>query len=400
MISAAVLGYGTVGGGVVEVLQTNSDVIARRVGDEINVKYILDLRDFPGDKNEKLVIHDYDTIVNDPEVKIICETMGGVEPAFTFSKKALAAGKSVCTSNKELVAAHGPELIALAKENNCNYLFEASVGGGIPIIRPIVNALTSEKIDGIYGILNGTTNYILTKMEKEGARFEDVLKEAQDKGYAEKNPEADVEGYDAVRKLAILSSLVYGKNVDYNDIYTEGITKITPEDFAYAKALNKTIKLIAMGRETKDGRYAMVSPRMISSDNPLYCAQDVFNAILLHSDMLGDSMYYGRGAGKLPTASAVCGDVIEMAKNPDRHLALIWDAEKQEIKSKDTLSQQYFVRVAGNDTAAVKAAFGDVEFVAVKDITGEIAFVTGVMTEKEYADAAAKVSGIKNMIRI
>lgn len=400
MISAAVLGYGTVGGGVVEVLQTNSDVIARRVGDEINVKYILDLRDFPGDKNEKLVIHDYDTIVNDPEVKIICETMGGVEPAFTFSKRALATGKSVCTSNKELVAAHGPELIALAKENNCNYLFEASVGGGIPIIRPIVNALTSEKIDGIYGILNGTTNYILTKMEKEGARFEDVLKEAQDKGYAEKNPEADVEGYDAVRKLAILSSLVYGKNVDYNDIYTEGITKITPEDFAYAKALNKTIKLIAMGRETKDGRYAMVSPRMISSDNPLYCAQDVFNAILLHSDMLGDSMYYGRGAGKLPTASAVCGDVIEMAKNPDRHLALIWDAEKQEIKSKDTLSQQYFVRVAGGDTAAVKAAFGDVEFVAVKDITGEIAFVTGVMTEKEYADAAAKISGIKNMIRI
>ena len=400
MISAAVLGYGTVGGGVVEVLQTNSDVIARRVGDEINVKYILDLRDFPGDKTEKLVIHDYDTIVNDPEVKIICETMGGVEPAFTFSKKALAAGKSVCTSNKELVAAHGPELIALAKENNCNYLFEASVGGGIPIIRPIVNALTSEKIDGIYGILNGTTNYILTKMEKEGARFEDVLKEAQDKGYAEKNPEADVEGYDAVRKLAILSSLVYGKNVDYNDIYTEGITKITPEDFAYAKALNKTIKLIAMGRETKDGRYAMVSPRMISSDNPLYCAQDVFNAILLHSDMLGDSMYYGRGAGKLPTASAVCGDVIEMAKNPDRHLALIWDADKQEIKSKDTLSQQYFVRVAGDDTAAVKTAFGDVEFVAVKDITGEIAFVTGVMTEKEYADAAAKISGIKNMIRI
>ena len=400
MISAAVLGYGTVGGGVVEVLQTNSDVIAKRVGDEINVKYILDLRDFPGDRNEKLVVHDYDIIVNDPEVKIICETMGGVEPAFTFSKKALAAGKSVCTSNKELVAAHGPELIALAKENNCNYLFEASVGGGIPIIRPIVNALTSEKIDGIYGILNGTTNYILTKMEKEGARFEDVLKEAQDKGYAEKNPEADVEGYDAVRKLAILSSLVYGKNVDYNDIYTEGITKITPEDFAYAKALGKTIKLIAMGRETADGRYAMVSPRMISSDNPLYCAQDVFNAILLHSDMLGDSMYYGRGAGKLPTASAVCGDVIEMAKNPDRHLTLIWDSAKQEIKSKDTLSQQYFVRVEGNDASAVKAAFGDVEFVAVKDITGEIAFVTGVMTEKEYADAAAKISGIKNMIRI
>ena len=400
MINAAVLGYGTVGGGVVEVLQTNSDIIAKRVGDEITVKYILDLRDFPGDKNENLVVHDYEQIVSDPDVKIICETMGGVEPAFTFSKKALAAGKSVCTSNKELVAAHGPELIKLAKENNCNYLFEASVGGGIPIIRPIVNALTSEKIDGIYGILNGTTNYILTKMEKEGAQFADVLKEAQDKGYAEKNPEADVEGYDAVRKLAILSSLVYGKNVDYKDIYTEGITKITPEDFAYAKALNKTIKLIAMGRETADGRYAMVSPRMISSDNPLYCAQDVFNAILLHSDMLGDSMYYGRGAGKLPTASAVCGDVIEMAKNLGRNLTLIWDEEKQEIKAKDTLSQQYFVRVAGDDKVAVKNAFGEVEFVTAEGINGEIAFVTKEMTEKAYADAAAKVSGIKSMIRI
>jgi len=403
MINVAVLGYGTVGGGVVEVLQTNSDVISKRVGDTLEVKYILDLRDFPGDKNENLVVHDYDVIVSDPEVKVICETMGGVEPAFTFSKKALMAGKSVCTSNKELVAAHGPELIRLAEENNCNYFFEASTGGGIPIIRPLITSLTAEKIDGIYGIVNGTTNYILTKMDKEGADFDTVLKEAQDKGYAEKNPAADVEGYDAVRKLAILSSLAYGKYVDYNDIYTEGITKLTPADFAYAKKLDKTIKLIAMGRETAEGRYAMVSPRMISSENPLYCAQDVFNAVLIHSDMLGDSMYYGRGAGKLPTASAVVGDVIDAARNIGKHLPLILSEEKQEIKAKDSLSQQYFVRISGDEAtvaASVKAAFGEVSFVKADGVDGEVGFVTAEMTECAYEAAASKVSGIIGMIRI
>lgn len=400
MVNVAVIGYGVVGGGVVEVLDKNADVIAKRAGDKINVKYILDLRDFPGDPNENKVVHDADVIFNDNDVNILVETMGGINPAYEYTKKALLKGMAVCTSNKALVAAHGPELIRIAKENNTNYFFEASVGGGIPIIRPIMEALTAENIDGIYGILNGTTNYILTKMEREGAQFETVLKEAQALGYAEKDPTADVEGYDAVRKLAILSSLVYGKHVDYEKIYTEGITKITPEDFAYAKALNKTIKLIAMGL-VKDGKkYGIVSPRMIDMSNPLYCAQDVFNAILLHSDMLGDSMYYGRGAGKLPTASAVVGDIVEGARFLGKNIGCCnWDAEDAVLESKDNLSQKYFVRVDGLDKAAVEAAFGKVSYVEAEGVTGETAFVTEEMTEKAYADAAAKVA-VKSMIRI
>lgn len=252
MINVAVLGYGTVGSGVVEVIETNKEVIDKRAGEELHVKYILDLRDFPGDPYEDRVVHDYSIILNDPEVSIICETMGGNEPAFTFSMQALKAGKSVCTSNKELVANHGAELIRTARENCCNYLFEASVGGGIPIIRPLNVALTAERIELINGILNGTTNYILTKMAEEGSDFDACLKEAQEKGYAERNPEADVEGYDACRKIAILSSLMTGKTVRYEDIYTEGITKITKEDFLYAKKMNKFIKLL--GERQSAGR--------------------------------------------------------------------------------------------------------------------------------------------------
>lgn len=239
MIQVAVMGYGTVGSGVVEVIEKNKEEINKKSGEEINIKYILDLRDFPGDPYADKVVHDVELILNDPEIMIICETMGGLKPAYDFTKRALQAGKSVCTSNKELVAVHGPELIRIAHENKCNYLFEASVGGGIPIIRPLNYSLTAEKIDGITGILNGTTNYILSRMEKEGADFEEVLKEAQEKGYAERNPEADVEGYDACRKIAILSSLMCGKNVKYEDIYTEGITKITSTDFAYAHAMER-----------------------------------------------------------------------------------------------------------------------------------------------------------------
>ena len=241
MIQVAVLGYGTVGSGVVEVIETNKAVINKKAGTELNIKYILDLRDFPGDPYEDKVVHDFNMILEDPEVTVICETMGGIDPAYTFSKKALLAGKSVCTSNKELVANHGSELIQLARENHCNYLFEASVGGGIPIIRPLNYSLTAEKLDAITGILNGTTNYILTKMEEDGADFADVLKEAQEKGYAERKPEADVEGYDACRKIAILSSLMKGKTVNYEKIYTEGITKITSADFVYAKKMKRSV---------------------------------------------------------------------------------------------------------------------------------------------------------------
>ncbi len=270
MIQIAVLGYGTVGSGVVEVINTNHESINKKAGEEINIKYVLDLREFPGDPVEDVLVHDYETIINDPEVQIIVEVMGGVEPAYTFTKRALEAGKCVCTSNKELVARHGLELLEIAREKDINYLFEASCGGGIPIIRPLNSSLTADEIDEISGILNGTTNYILTKMAEENADFEDVLKEAQEKGYAERNPEADVEGYDACRKIAILSSLAFGCHVDYEDIYTEGITRITVEDVKYAKGLGMSIKLLATSKR-EDGRfYAMVSPVLVGQDSPLY----------------------------------------------------------------------------------------------------------------------------------
>ena len=398
MIQAAVLGYGTVGSGVVEVIEKNKEKLTLRAKEEIQVKYILDLRDFPGDPYEEKVVHDIEVILNDPEVKIVCETMGGLEPAYTFSKRALSLGKSVCTSNKELVAAHGPELLALAKENNCNYMFGASVGGGIPIIRPINVCLTAEKIDSILGILNGTTNYILTKMDKEGADFADVLKEAQEKGYAERNPEADVEGYDACRKIAILSSLMTGKYVKYEDIYTEGITKITAADFKYAKALKKSIKLIAMSKDTGDGYVAMVAPCMISCEHPLYCVNDVFNAVYVHGNMLGDSMYYGRGAGKLPTASAVVGDVVDCARNLGRTVDCIWEQETVNLKDYKETSKQFFVRVKAEGADKAAELFKMTEKLEIME--GEIAFVTEVMTEKEFEEKAAALPEMITRIRV
>ena len=398
MIQAAVLGYGTVGSGVVEVIEKNKEKLTLRAKEEIQVKYILDLRDFPGDPYEEKVVHDIEVILNDPEVKIVCETMGGLEPAYTFSKRALSLGKSVCTSNKELVAAHGPELLALAKENNCNYMFGASVGGGIPIIRPINVCLTAEKIDSILGILNGTTNYILTKMDKEGADFADVLKEAQEKGYAERNPEADVEGYDACRKIAILSSLMTGKYVKYEDIYTEGITKITAADFKYAKALKKSIKLIAMSKDTGDGYVAMVSPCMISCEHPLYCVNDVFNAVYVHGNMLGDSMYYGRGAGKLPTASAVVGDVVDCARNLGRTVDCIWEQEIVNLKDYKETSKQFFVRVKAEGADKAAELFKMTEKLEIME--DEIAFVTEVMTEREFEEKAAELPEMITRIRV
>lgn len=399
MIQVAVLGYGTVGSGVVEVIETNKEDIDKKAGEKLNVKYILDLRDFPGDPYEKKVIHDYNVILNDPEVTIICETMGGIKPAYDFTKQALLAGKSVCTSNKELVANHGPELLRLAKENHCNYLFEASVGGGIPIIRPLNYSLTAEKIDAITGILNGTTNYILTKMDKEGADFDEVLKEAQEKGYAERNPEADVEGYDACRKIAILSSLMCGKNVNYEDIYTEGITKISSADFMYAKQMNKSIKLLAMSRETEDGFFAMVAPFMISKEHPLYCVNDVFNAVYVHGNMLGDSMYYGRGAGKLPTASAVVSDVIDCARHQGKTVMCFWDAEKVNVSEVSEDKRKFFVRVKAEKKEEVMKAFEALAEISV-GLEEEFAFMTQVMTEKDLEEKLERIGGCINRIRI
>lgn len=400
MVKVAVLGYGNIGSGVVTVIQENQALIEKKIDNEVEVKYVLDLRDFPGDPMEKKLVHDVNVILEDPEIDIVCETMGGVEPAYTFSKKALLAGKSVCTSNKELVAAHGAELLEIARKQNVNYMFEASVGGGIPIIRPLNNSLTPEKIEAITGIMNGTTNYMLTKMAKDGCSYEDVLKEAQEKGYAEKNPAADVEGYDACRKIAILSSLMCGKTVDYNDIYTEGITKITDKDFKYAKKLGMSIKLLAMSKDVDGELLAMVAPFMISETHPLFAVNDVFNGILVHGNMLDDAMFYGRGAGKLPTASAVVSDVMECARNLHHNLRVYWSDEKMTMKNVSDTSKRFFVRMKADAFASARSAFGMPEKIVVPELPDEFAFITNVMTEKEYRQREQSVDGILGMIRV
>ncbi len=402
MIKIAVLGYGTVGSGVVEVIEKNKDMVNKKAGEELSIKYILDLRDFPGDPYENKVVHDYQTIVNDPEIQIICETMGGTGAAYEFTKQALQVGKSVCTSNKELVAAHGPELLTMAKEHKCNYLFEASVGGGIPIIRPLNYSLTAEKIESITGILNGTTNYILSKMEKEGADFDAVLKRAQEKGYAERNPEADVEGYDACRKIAILSSLMLGENVDYRKVYTEGITKITATDFAYAKEMDMSIKLLAMSKEVGDETLAMVAPFMISADHPLHMVNGVFNAVFVHGNMLGDSMYYGKGAGKLPTASAVVSDVIDCARHIGKVIMCFWDATDAKLMNVEEAENKFFFRVKSGNGEKVKAVFGEVKSVKLSGMDEEEAFVTSFMKEKDFTEKYEKIADIcvGNRIRV
>ena len=403
MIQIAVMGYGTVGSGVVEVLNTNQASIDKRVGEEVRVKYVLDLRDFPGDPVESVLVHDFETIVNDPEVKVVVEVMGGVEPAYTFTKRCLLAGKSVCTSNKALVAAHGAELLQIAKDKNLNYLFEASVGGGIPIIRPLQTCLTADEIVEISGILNGTTNYILTNMTYGGANFDDALKDAQEKGYAERNPEADVEGHDACRKIAILTSLVSGQRVDFEDIYTEGITKVTAEDIKYADKLGRVIKLLAMSKKEADGKYyAMVAPFLIDAVNPLYSVNGVFNAIFVEGNMLGDSMFYGSGAGKLPTASAVAADVVDACKNLNENLGFYWSDEKLVLGDTKDDKRRFLVRVKGDaqaDAAAMKALFGPVDLVDA-GVEGEFGFVTVSLSEAEYAERAAKTDAILNRIRV
>ena len=396
MINIAVLGYGTVGSGVVEVINKNHASINKRAGQEVNIKYVLDLRDFPGDPVEKVLVHDYNVIVNDPEVKIIVEVMGGIKPAYDFTKQALEAGKSVCTSNKELVAAHGAELLAIAKANKVNFLFEASVGGGIPIIRPLNQSLTADEITEITGILNGTTNYILSKMTDEGKSFEEVLKRAQEKGYAERNPEADVEGYDACRKIAILTSLALGKQVDYRDIYTEGITKITKTDIEYAKALHASIKLLGTSKWEDDGKiYSMVAPFMIDSDHPLGHVNGVFNGIFVNGNMLGDTMFYGKGAGKLPTASAVVADVVDAVKHQGTNIMTIWEQDKVELGDRANFACRFFVRVADTtSTETIEKVFGEVEYVTLADVSGEYAFLTEKLTEGAFEEKSKQVDMI------
>ena len=394
MIKVAVLGYGTVGSGVVEVIESNNAEVSTKAGEEMHVKYILDLRDFPGDTYESLVVHDFNLILNDPEVSIVCEVMGGVGAAYQFTKQCLEAGKSVCTSNKELVAKHGAELLQIAKEHNCSYMFEASVGGGIPVIRPINKALTAEKIEKITAILNGTTNYILTKMEKEGADYAETLKKAQELGYAERNPEADVEGYDACRKIAILSSLMMGKNVDSDKIYTEGITGITKADFEYAKAAGMTIKLIATSEALEDGSVlAFVAPAMLSGEHPLAVVNDVYNGVFITGNMLGDVMFYGRGAGKLPTASAVVSDVVDCARHIGRcSIVCLWDREEAAVADVEEAESRFFIRAKADARKEVEQAFmGGGSFIA-PGRTEDFGFFTEKMKKKDF-DANCKELG-------
>lgn len=403
MIKIAVLGYGTVGSGVVEVIQKNGALINQRIGDDLEIKYVLDLREFPGTPVEHLITHDFEAIVNDEEVKIVVEVMGGIEPAYTFVKKSLLAGKSVATSNKALVAKHGAELLAIAKEKNINFLYEASVGGGIPIIRPLASSLTGDEIEEITGILNGTTNYMMSKMYNENADYDAVLKEAQACGYAERDPSADVEGHDACRKIAILSSIISGKQVDFEDIYTEGITEVTLEDIRYAKALDMKIKLLASCKRSGEKLCAIVAPHFVSKGHPLYNIEGVFNAIFVKGNMLGDSMFYGSGAGKLPTASAVVGDIVEAAKNPERSMMATWTAEKLELAAKGETKKKFFVRLKGTDealTVELAKVFGNIQIVKLADADDEIGFVTEVMSEGDYEACAKQFPQICHMIRV
>ena len=376
----------------------------------MELKYVLDLREFPDSPVADRIVHDFKVIEQDEEVRIVVEAMGGLNPAYPFVKACLLAGKHVATSNKALVAAYGTELLAIAREKGVNFLFEASVGGGIPIIRPMYRCLMGERIEEITGILNGTTNFILTKMDKEGESFENALKEAQNLGYAERNPEADVEGHDTCRKIAILTAMATGREVDYEDIYTEGITRITDIDFKYAEKMGTSIKLFGTSR-IKDGKVnAFVAPVMIQKNNPLYSVNDVFNGIMVKGNMLGVSMFYGSGAGKLPTASAVVADIIEAAQNLDHNLAIGWSGEKQAIESMDQARFRYFVRVAGscrNKEQDVKRAFGKVEVVELYGMD-EFAVLTSEMSEGEFraaataydsAEQARSEYGIKQMIR-
>ncbi|HOQ07001.1 MAG TPA: homoserine dehydrogenase [Clostridiales bacterium] len=400
MMDIAILGYGVVGSGVAEVIRKNGQSIADRAGEQIRVKKILDIRDFPDSPDRELMTKDPEEIFGDPEIKIVVETIGGTGAAQEFTKRALSAGKHVVTSNKELVAVHGPELLKLAADNGVSYLFEASVGGGIPIIRPLSQCLAANIINGITGILNGTTNYILTKMRRENCSFEEALRNAQQNGYAEADPTADVEGHDTCRKIAILSSIAYNEYVDCSRIHTEGISGITLADMLYADAMNSVIKLIAVSRREGDRIFARVSPAVVSKEHPLAGVEDVFNAIVVSGDAIGDAMFYGRGAGKLPTASAVVADVIDIVKHNER-TKMVW--QRRETDNMVPFGESVtrcLVRAAVRDrsdaAADIAKIFGHVEYINadIKGIDNELAFTTSKMTESSLSE---RIDGLKSM---
>lgn len=399
MVKVAVLGYGTIGSGVVEVLNTSKDIVTRNAGCEIEVKYVLDLRDFPGDPVEKILVHDYDVIVRDPEVDIVVEVMGGTHPAYEYAKAAIENGKNVCTSNKALVAAYGPELIKLAKEKNVNFLFEASVGGGIPIIRPILRSLTVDTFYEITGILNGTTNYILTKMYDEGGSYEDALKEAQALGYAEADPTADVDGFDAARKIAILSGLMYGKNLNFEDLSIEGIRNISKADMAYSKHLGKKIKLLGITYNIQGEIYSEVAPHMIGPEHKLFTVDDVNNGIELKGNLLGTTMFYGAGAGKLPTASAVVSDIIDEAKHLHTNIPIIWSDEPVVLAERGRHKSKFFVRV-DRDYDAYKKIFDIESLITLDEYPDEYAIVTSEMTFADFYEKIGNKEHVRSIVQV
>ena len=403
MIKAAIMGYGTVGSGVYEILDGNAEVVAGNAGQEIEVKYVLDLRDFPDHPHPKKFIKDFSIIENDPEITVVAEVMGGTGAAYEFTKRCLLAGKSVVTSNKALVAKHGAELIAIAKENNLNYEFEASVGGGIPIIRPMVQCLTANNMLAITGILNGTTNYILNRMIREGISFDACLKEAQALGYAEADPTADVEGHDACRKIAILSDLAYGKNVATELVETEGISKITLRDVDYAEQAGCVVKLLGRAVLNEDKTiYAFVAPHFVSKSSPLACVDGVYNAILTTGDMLGDAMFYGQGAGKLATASAVVADMIDCVIHSKNRRRLGWvDDGENIVRPLDSFASRWYVRLTGEDAAAkLSEAFPGAQLLALDGVTSEAACLTGELTTAEMQAKKQALGTVAGSMRL
>lgn len=390
----AIMGFGVVGSGVGEIISTTGASLMKRCGEEIEIAKILDLRDFP-DSKFKCFTKDFNDILNDPEIGLVVEVMGGTKPAYDFTKQLLLSGKHVVTSNKELVAKHGTELLKIAKDNNINYLFEASVGGGIPIIRPLYSSLVSNELTDIIGILNGTTNYILTQMIKNGATFEAALKGAQENGYAEKDPTADVEGFDTCRKIAILASLAFGKAVDSEKIETEGITKITLEDVEYAAEFGGVIKLVGMTDRAENGVYARVCPVILKKDHPLAGIDDVFNGILVRGEGLGDVMFYGRGAGSLPTASAVVSDVIDIVKHKHKHIELGWtEGEKGYLRDASEQAFRFYVRLSGANSADFCREGFNVITLDGEKYANEFAIFTPEMTGNEFEEfKKAELSG-------
>ncbi len=399
MAKIAVLGYGVVGSGTVEVFYKNKENLEKKAGESLDIKYILDVRDFPDSPYADKFIKDFNIILNDPEVSVVCEVIGGIKPAYDFVKSALTAGKSVVTSNKEMVAQKGAELLGIAKEKNVNFFFEASVGGGIPIIKPIHACLEANEIREIAGILNGTTNFILTKMIRDGMGFDEALKIAQELGYAERNPTADVEGIDACRKICILASLAFGRHVYPESVHTEGITKITLQDVEYMDSFDAKIKLIGCARREDNEKISIgVFPAVIKDDSQLAGVNDVFNAILVRGDATGDVVFYGKGAGKLPTASAVVSDIVSAVKHADTSRSLTWsDSEQSFILPFEKFECANYIRLSAKNAdvtrAVIKAVFGDVEYLSSKNQPeNELAFVTGVMSEENAVSAVEKVS--------